>query len=114
MNDKEKHINTLGIISIALSILIIAPSIRLLLDAITETSKQPSYNYSMYVLILIVLGTIPSLLSMILGIMAYSKYRKNKQICQNSKTIAFLAILLSISGATIMILDLLLEAYVIP
>ena len=114
MKNKEKQINTLGTISITLSIFIIIPSIILLLNMLTGISRQAQYGYSMYAATLVFLGTIPSLLSIVLGIIAYSKYHKNKQICQNSKKIALFALLLSISSAIMIVLDLLLDTFIFP
>lgn len=114
MNNKEKQIKALGTISIIFSILVIIPSIILLFNMLTGTDRQMQSGYSMYAAALVILGTIPSLLSIVLGIIAYSKYRKNKQICQNSKKIALFALLSSISSAIIMVLDLLLDTFVFP
>jgi len=114
MNNKEKQIKALGTISIIFSILVIIPSVILLLSMLTGTGRQVQYGYSMYSVMLVFLGTVPSLLSIILGIITYSKYRKNKQICHNSEKIAFFSLLLSISSAIIMVLDLLLDTFAFP
>ena len=111
---KEKQLKKLGTTAKILSLLVIIPSIMLLFIMLTGINKQTQYGYSMYAMVLAVLGFIPSLLSIIFGIITYSKYHKNKQLYHNSKNIALSALLLSISSAIMIILDLLLDTFVFP
>ncbi len=114
MSSEEKQIKAWGVTAIILSTLVIIPSIILLFNMLTGTSRQTQYGYSMYATMLVFLGSIPSLLSIIFGIITYSKYHKNKRLYYNSKKLALFALLLPISSAVLIIFDLLLDTFVFP
>lgn len=113
MNRKKEQIETLGNIAIILSALIGVPLIMLLLSMLTGIGKQHQYGYSMDLAILIFLGSIPLLLSIILGIITYARYHKNKQKLPTSiKKIALLALLLPIISTILMFLAIMLDTFV--
>ena len=114
MSSKEKQIKAWGVTTIILSILVITPALILLFKMLTGTNRQAEIGYSMYAFMLVLLGSIPSLISIVFGIITYSKYHKNKQLYYNSKKLALFALLLSISGAVLIIFDLLLDTFVFP
>lgn len=113
MINKTKQIKTFGITTITLSALVGIPSIILLFSMLTGIGRQTQFGYSLYVVVLIVLGTIPALLSIIFGIITYAKYHKNKKLYYNSKKLATLALLLPILTATLMTLAILLDAFML-
>ena len=112
MKKKDGQIETLGSAAITLSALVGIPSIILLFCMLVGIGRQVQYGYSMYVVLLLFLGSVPSLLSVIFGIIAYSKYYKNSQFCQKSRKIALLALLLPMLSAALMILDLHLDIFI--
>lgn len=112
MSSKEKQIKAWGVTAIILSILVIIPALILLFNMLTGTNRQAAVGYSMYATMLSVLGFIPLLLSIIFGIITYSKYHKNKQLYYHSKKLALFALILSISSAVLIIFDLLLDTFV--
>jgi fumarate reductase subunit D len=112
MYKKEKEIKHLGITAIVLSVLVIIPSIILLLNMLTGANRQAQYGYSMYTFMLSMIGAIPTLLSIIIGIIAYCKYHKNKQSFQNLKELASYALALPVVSAVLIILSLLLDTFV--
>ena len=120
MNNKEKQIKVWGVTTIFISILVIIPSITLLFNMLTGASKQLQYGYSVYAFALVLLGSIPSLISIVFGIITYSIYHKNRQLLYttnmqlyyNRKKLALFALLLSISSAVLIILDLFLDTFV--
>ncbi|MBQ2695405.1 hypothetical protein IJG04_02085 [Candidatus Saccharibacteria bacterium] len=114
MSDKKKQIKYYGITAIILSLPVVIPSIILLLSMLSGVGKQTQYGYSLYATFLVVLGTIPSLLSIIFGIISYSKYHKDKHLYQNYKKLITFALLSSIMSAVLMILDLILDTFIFP
>ena len=112
MNDKKEQIKTLGTLAIILSVSVGVPSAMLLLSMLIGVGRQIQYGYSMDVLILVFLGTVPTLLGIILGTITYSKYHKNKRLYRNNKKLASFALLLPILSAILIILDLLLDTFV--
>ena len=81
---------------------------------LTGIGKQHhQYGYSMDLAILIFLGSIPLLLSIIIGIITYARYHKNKQKLPTSiKKIALLALLLPIISTILMFLAIMLDTFV--
>lgn len=114
MNNEKEQIKDWGTMAIILSLSVGIPSVMLLLGMLIGTGKQSQYGYSMYVTMLVFLGTIPALLGIVLGAITYSKYHKNKHLHRNSKKLASFALLLPILSAILIILDLLLDTFVFP
>lgn len=113
MDNKEKRIKILGNIAKILSILVAIPSIILLFNMLTGKERQSQYGYSMYTTMLLLFGTIPALISIILGAKAYSTYRKNKQsLSIETKKRASSALIMPISCAALMLLITLLDTFV--
>jgi hypothetical protein len=112
MDNNKKQIIVMGITSIVLSILTAIQPIIILLNMLTGNAKDKYYGYSLHLTIIIFLEAVPLLLSLILGAIAYSKYRENKKLYQKSKLIALLGLSLPITGALLIILDLLLDTFV--
>lgn len=113
MKRKKEQIKNLGMAAISLSASIGIPSIILLLSMLIGIGKQFQYGYSMYIAMLIFLGVIPLLLSIILGIITYIKYRKNRHILPTTiKKIALLALLLPLLSAILVFLDIILDTFV--
>lgn len=114
MNNEKEQIKDWGTMAIISSLSVGIPSVMLLLGMLIGTGKQAQYGYSMYVTMLVFLGTIPALLGIVLGAITYSKYHKNKQLYRNSKKLASFALLLPILSTILIILDLLLDTFVFP
>ena len=112
-NHKEKQIIEFSNLAIFFALLIITPSILLLLNMVTGIGRQSQYGYYMYIVMSLFLGTIPSILSIVFGIIAFSKYHKNRHFLPTStKKKASFALFISIFNLILLIAVLLLDTFV--
>lgn len=112
-NRTKNQIKELSIIAMLFAFLVIIPSVKLLFSMITGTDKDVQYGYSMHILFLAILGSIPSIVSIIISIQALTEYRNNKYFLPVSiRILTSSALSISIISLVLIIIDSLLSMLV--
>ncbi len=111
-SDENSTMEVLGILSIAISLPMILASIGLLIKMMAGIDRNPQYGYSMGVVFLLFLGIIPSILSIIFGAIAFSKFHKNEKFSSpKMRTFAIVALSMPIASLALILFDAFLDAF---